>query len=149
MTDPTKKLREHSTLYMHMLQRHEYLRALCVRLLAAMEANASDDVRAFWNELDHGLLSHMEAEERYVLPAFMHIDADEARAIVREHGLIREMLLELGVAVDLHQIRYRRGIELVDLLLQHAEREEKLLYRWADEHLGPDIVQAVKQRTAA
>jgi len=149
MTDPTKELREHSTLYTYMLQSHEYLHVLCVRLLAAMEANASDDVRAFWSELDHGLLSHMEAEERHVLPVFVHVDADEARAILREHGLLRELLLELGVAVDLHQLRYGRGVELVGLLLRHAEREEQLLYRWADEHLGPDIVQAVKQRTAA
>src|SRR5579863_339909 len=91
--------RTHSTLYIYMTRSHDYLRNLLGRVLAAMESNAQDDVRELWNELDHGLLAHMEAEERYVLPVFAHVDHEEARALLREHGLLREQLLQLGIAV--------------------------------------------------
>ena len=128
---------------------HEQLRDQAERLLAAMQANARADVMTLWNELEHKLLNHMEGEERFVLPAFAHVDQGEATALLREHGLIRENLLELGIAVELHYLRYDRSQQFIDLLLRHAEREERLLYRWADDRLSPDVAQAVKARIAA
>ena len=137
-----------STLSAYMVHSHEQLRDHVTRLLTAMQANAQADVAALWRELENKLRSHMEAEERFVLPAFARVDRGEATALLRDHGLIREDLLELGIAVDLHYIRYERSQEFVDLLLRHAMREEHLLYRWAEE-LAPGIVQAVKARVAA
>jgi len=141
--------RTHSALYLYMTRSHAYLRELLDRVLAAMEANARDDVRTLWTELDHGLLAHMEAEERYVLPVFAHVDGDEARALLREHGLLREQLLELGIAVDLHYARYDRSQEFAELLGRHAGREEHLMYRWADDRLAPETVERVKRHVAA
>jgi hypothetical protein len=91
----------------------------------------------------------MEAEERFVLPLFAHIDLAEARELLRQHGRIREQLLELGIAVDLHYIRFERSQDFVQLLLAHADREERLLYRWADERLTPATIEAVKSRMVA
>src|ERR1051325_6658579 len=102
MSDPSLPPRKDSTLYAYMERSHEQLRDQVTRLLAAMQANARADVITLWNELEHKLLDHMEAEERFVLPTFAHIDYGEATALLREHGLIRENLLELGIAVDLH-----------------------------------------------
>ena len=149
MSNSSSLPRKDSTLYAYMLRSHEQVRAEVTRLLSAMQANARTDVITLWNELEHKLLDHMEAEERFVLPAFAHVDQGEAVALLREHGLIRENLLELGIAVDLHYIRYERSQELFDLLRGHAEREERLLYRWADDRLSPNIVEAVKARVAA
>jgi hemerythrin superfamily protein len=149
MSESSSFSRKDSTLHAYMMRSHEQLRDQVTRLLTAMQANARADVTTLWNELDHKLLDHMEAEERFVLPAFAHVDREEATGLLREHGLIRENLLELGVDVDLHCIRYERSQEFVDLLLRHAEREERLLYRWADDRLSPGIVQAVKERVAA
>ena len=149
MSNSSSLPRKDSTLCAYMLRSHEQLRAEVTRLLSAMEANARTDVVTLWNELEHKLLDHMEAEERFVLPAFAHVDRGEAVALLREHGLIRENLLELGIAVDLHCIRYERSEELFNLLLGHAAREERLLYRWADDRLSPSIVEAVKARVAA
>src|SRR5262245_15779164 len=140
--------RKESTLYAYMARSHEQLRDQVTRLLAAMQANARADVTTLWNELEHKLLDHMEAEERFVLPVFAHVDYPEAATLLRDHGLIRENLLELGIAVDLHYIRYERSHEFIDLLLRHAEREERLLYRWADDRLSPNVIQAVKERVA-
>ncbi|HEY4243212.1 MAG TPA: hemerythrin domain-containing protein [Kofleriaceae bacterium] len=129
--------RAHSPLYLYMTHSHDHLRTLLARLLAAMEAGARADVLGLWTQLDHDLLSHMEAEERFILPAFAHVDMTEARDLVREHGLIREELLELGVAVELHCVRCESGDAFADLLVRHAAREEQLMYRWADQRLSP------------
>ena len=140
--------RKDSTLYAYMVRSHEQLRDQAVHLLAAMQANARADVMTLWNELEHKLLSHMEAEERFVLPSFAHVDHGAAASLLRDHGLIREHLLELGIAVDLHCIRFEHSQDFIELLLRHADREERLLYRWADDRLSPDAIQAVKTRVA-
>jgi hemerythrin-like domain-containing protein len=149
MSDSPSPHRKDSTLHAYMTHNHEELREEAARLVAAMQANDRADVSTLWNELENKLLNHMEAEERFVLPSFAHVDRDGATALLRDHGLIRENLLELGIAVDLHYIRYDRSREFIELLLRHAEREERLLYRWADDHLSPGAVQAVKARAAA
>ena len=132
-----------------MVRSHQHLRDQVTRLLAALQADARADATALWNEFEHKLLDHMEAEERFVLPAFAHVDYGEAAAVLRDHGLIRESLLELGIAVDLHYIRFERSQSFIDLLFRHAEREESLLYRWADDRLSPGVIQAIKARVAA
>ena len=147
--DTATSTRDHPGIYLYLTRSHTYLRELLGRVLGAMEANAQDDVRTLWNELDHGLLSHMEAEERFVLPVFAHVDPDETRALLREHGLIREQLLELGIAVDLHSARYHSSHEFAALLDRHGGREETLLYRWADERLAPETIARVQTHMTA
>jgi hemerythrin-like domain-containing protein len=149
MSDLSSPPRKDSTLYAYMVHSHEQLRDQVTRLLAAMQANARADATTLWNELEHELLDHMEAEERFVLPAFARVDHGEATVLLRDHGLIRENLLDLGIAVDLHYIRYERSQQFIELLIRHAEREERLLYRWVDDRLSPGIVEAVKARVAA
>lgn len=140
--------RTEPTLYHLLTESHRHLEALFGRLLAALDANAPD-VREMWNELDHGLLAHMEAEERFVLPAFARVHREDAVALLREHGKIREQLLELGVAVDLHHIRVEQSRAFIEALRGHAERESKLLYRWTDEHLDPTLVERARRHLAA
>jgi hypothetical protein len=149
MAEPVLSSRTHSVLYTYMMHSHDCLRDLFVRLLAAMEVDATSDVCRLWTELDRGLTSHMDAEERHVLPAFAKVDRAEALALVREHGYIRELLFELGVAIDLHCLRYERSQEFIHLLLAHAGREEQLLYRWADQQLPDAVVEEVRQEIAA
>src|SRR5690242_10534301 len=100
-----------TTLYTYLTRSHDHLREVLERLLDAMRIDAPD-VRELWAELEHGLHSHMEAEERFVLPTFARVDSVEALALVREHGELREYLLELGVAVDLHYASFARAREL-------------------------------------
>jgi hemerythrin superfamily protein len=135
------------TLFTYMADHHARLDRLFDTLLDAMRAGAPD-LRDIWSELDRGLMAHMEAEERYVLPAFARVDRDEAMALLREHGKIREQLLELGVAIDLHVIRWPRSEEFVRMLRSHAAREENLLYRWADAQLDVHARDAARRHVA-
>ncbi|MCX5747123.1 MAG: hemerythrin domain-containing protein [Proteobacteria bacterium] len=123
---------------------HTRLETQFQSLLEAMAAGAPE-ARELWGALDHELLAHMEAEERYVLPAFAKVDHDEAKQLLREHGLLREQLLELGVAVDLHAIRFERSREFINRLRAHAAREDRLLYRWADLKLSADLATATRR----
>jgi hypothetical protein len=128
-------------LYTFMVRSHQHLDEVYAQLLGAMEADAPD-VCTIWTHFDHELLAHMEAEERFVLPAFARVDASEALTLLREHGSIREQLLEIGIAIDLHQARYARALELVERLRAHAGREDHLLYRWADQNLDTALLTA-------
>lgn len=123
-----------TTLFAYMARSHQYLADLYGELLDALQTDAPN-LCEVWAKFEHALLSHMEAEERFVLPSFAKVDPQEALALLREHGQFREQLLELGVAVDLHAIRYERSKELIERLQAHGAREDNLLYRWADEHL--------------
>ena len=134
-----------STLYTYMTRSHDYLRGLLDRVLDSMRVEAPD-LRALWTELEHGLLAHMEAEERFILPAFARVDGAEALALLREHGALREHLLELGVSIDLHCATFARSREFVDTLRRHAGREENLLYRWANDHLDQRFLEAIETR---
>jgi hypothetical protein len=130
-----------ASLYTYMIRSHQMLEELYLQVLDAMSIEAPT-LRELWTTLDRELRAHMEAEERFVLPAFARVDREEAVALLRDHGHVREQLLELGVAIDLHAIRYERSHELVERLRVHAAREERLLYRWADQHLGADAIEA-------
>jgi hypothetical protein len=136
--------RRSDTLLAFMTENHARLDRLYERLLDAIRADAPD-VRTWWSELDHGVLAHMEAEERFVLPAFAKVDRDEAVALLREHGQLRERLLELGIAIDLHLLRFERARDLIEALRAHAGREDRLLYRWADEQLDASLVEAARR----
>ncbi|MFT3698624.1 MAG: hemerythrin domain-containing protein [Kofleriaceae bacterium] len=145
----TAAQRHHSPLYLYMVRSHTYLRELLAQVIAAMEANERTNVDELWTKLDHGLLTHMEAEERFVLPVFAHVDPSEARELLREHGLLREELLELGIAVDLHCVRCDRSRDFADILMRHAAREEALLYRWAEQHLQPTLIDKIREHVGS
>ena len=136
-----------SSLYIQLTHQHEHLATLFDQLLAAMKLESAD-VAALWDEIEQGLLAHMESEERFILPAFARIDREEAVALLREHGAIREQLLELGIAIDLHCIRYERSREFIETLRRHAQREQKL-YRWADTRLSQGRSEALRDDLVA
>lgn len=134
-----------SSFYNYQLRLHRHHEDLLGRLVDAV-ACRSADARRIWDELEDSLRSHMEAEERYVLPSFARTDRDEALALVRDHNRIREQLLEIGIAIDLHEAG--PATRFVQLLRDHAAREDKLLYRWADRELDPKLAERVTAQAA-
>jgi len=121
---------------------HRFLEALFEDLVRAADGGDQANLHAVWVQLEHRLLAHFEAEERYILPAFGRTDTEEAVALIREHGKLREQILAIGIAVELHYARLTRLEEFIATLRAHAAREEKLLYRWAAERLDPELASA-------
>lgn len=89
-----------------------------------------------WDGLVERLEGHMKFEEASLLDGFAASSpdgqriADELRA---EHGRIRTLLFEMGVAIQLHELDRSAVAGLVDLLRAHAHREDLTLYPWAAE----------------
>lgn len=114
---------------------HARLDALFTELLDQFAEGNQHQMRAAWTDLDAGLTSHLDLEDRRILPLFAEVDSEEARALGAEHVRIRRLLAELGVGVDLHLVRLDSAREFIDSLRAHAQREDQLLYRWADREL--------------
>lgn len=121
----------HATLQAYMTRNREELRKHCAQLRTAMHADAHDDAQVLWNQLEQRLLHHMEAEARFLIPQLARIDLEAARALLADHGRIREHLLELGVESDLHCIREEKAQPFLDQVMRHADLEECLFRRWA------------------
>jgi hemerythrin superfamily protein len=105
------------------------------RLLAVVAANYREDMSRLWTDFDAGLLAHLEAEEKYLIPALSRVCERDARVVVQEHRHIRTRLTELGTAVDLHLVQLSSVRNFIDELRAHAKSEDRLLYQWADGHL--------------
>lgn len=115
---------------------HKRLEDLLTRLLAAVEANDREDLQTCWNEFESGLLAHLDAEEKHMIPALPRAREQDARRLLQEHRHIRGRLTELSMAVDVHLVRLDRIREFIDALRAHARDEDRLLYEWTDTHLG-------------
>ena len=111
---------------------HERLDQIFEQLLAALRADAREDVLRLWTLFDDGLCRHMALEEQYLLPELARDEPREAAVIAREHANMRSTLAELGVGIDLHQIPVDLVSEFIDQLRQHALREDAIAYRWSE-----------------
>lgn len=141
----TNAAHRESDFFVAMQASHRLLETLFEDLVRAAEDGDHAHLHAVWVQVEQRLLAHLEAEERFVLPAFARTDPDEAVALLREHGRIREQLLAIGIAVELHYARLTRVEEFIASLRAHAAREEKLVYRWAAELLDPELAAAASQ----
>ncbi len=114
-------------------QDHVELRLLLLRLSQDARDPSGSALRATWNELEPRLLVHLDAEEQYLLPLVEGSHPAQADCTRSEHAQIRRMLSELGVAIELHTAREPMINELIRTLDEHAEREDRTLYRFAGE----------------
>jgi len=127
---------------------HQELNQLFDALLDALQADARDDALRLWSAFDDGLCRHMALEEKELLPLLRQQDAREVDALLAEHDEIRAQLAELGVGVDLHEIRVQTVSDFIEQLRRHAAREDALAYRWAQANL-PAAQRDVMRRALA
>lgn len=116
-----------------LVQDHEALDALLVQLTEEAKDSDRPALQATWSEFEARLIAHINAEERFLLPL---IEADNPREVAqtrREHGEIRDLIAELGLAIELHTAREPDIRRLVDLLRAHAQHEEAAFYTVAGE----------------
>lgn len=120
----------------HFLGDHRRLELIFEQVLAAIAEDDREALALAWLDFEVGLLTHLKAEERYLIPSLLNSSPRDAQAIVTEHQHIRTRLADLGAAVDLHTLRLEAAKGFIDELRAHARREDALLYRWADESLA-------------
>jgi uncharacterized protein (TIGR02284 family) len=111
---------------------HQRLLKSLARLVDYTRASDQLLAREEWEEFEHDILLHMDAEEAHLLPPFGRENPDEATALLGEHGTIRRLLGNIGLAFDLHTLRAVQVAELRMVVEQHAKREANGLYVWAD-----------------
>jgi hemerythrin-like domain-containing protein len=116
---------------------HRELNQLFDALLDALQADAREDALRLWSAFDDGLSRHMALEEAHVFPLLRRHDEHEVEGLLREHDQIRATLAELGVGVDLHEIRVQTVSDFIEQLRRHASREAALAYRWVQQHVAP------------
>lgn len=112
---------------------HDELQGLLGQLRNAAETANEPTLVRVWGELESKLLTHLDAEEAYLLPPFEEAHPEEAQKIRDEHARIRKLVADLGVRAELHTLRLHTVEELVGELRQHANEEDRWFYQWADE----------------
>jgi hemerythrin len=115
-----------------LIEDHEALDRLLARLTMAFRSNDWKLASDTYADLERELSAHFRTEEELLFPEFCQTEPREAADLLDEHRAIRARVFELGVGIDLHQTRLAAIEELVTKLRRHAEREDALLYRWAD-----------------
>jgi hemerythrin-like domain-containing protein len=113
--------------------------------LAHQAATCSPALRSTFNDLEQRLMTHMELEEQYLLPLVQASHATEAERTRLEHDRIRQLISELGLAIELRTAREPQVKELIQVLREHADREDFTIYRLAGECAST----AVEHRLAA
>lgn len=144
MTEPAKRHEElqEAELFVFMRGSHQTIARMFEQMMTAVTANDRAEMVRLWPQIEAKVRSHLEAEERFVFPAFARAERDEALDLLREHATIRELLLELGIAIELHYLRLDPFQRFAMMLREHADREESLLYRWASERLDAKLASA-------
>lgn len=93
-------------------------------------------IESEWSAFQDALLSHLEAEEKHLIPALACDRPVEAQVLLDDHARIRVHLLQLGCDLDLHCLRAENVDAFVDALRTHAHREENIFYPWVDRQLA-------------
>jgi len=94
------------------------------------------DVEADWSAFQDALLGHLDAEEKYIIPA-LAVDRPAAASVLHdEHARIRVEILRLAFEFDLGCWGGEQVEQFVAMLRAHADREEHTFYPWTDRRPG-------------
>lgn len=132
-----------------MREDHRRLERVFEALLNYVHVDDRLAMQAAWRDFERGLSVHLDIEDEHMLPLLDRENPEEAAGIRRDHGIIRSMLVELGVRLDIHLLREETVESFIGLLRAHAAREEALLYRLADSALGDEPKGSILERLAA
>lgn len=119
-------------------QHYREIEETCLAVLGAGLADDPRDLVQCWSAVEHQLVDHMMAEERFLLPSYQRTDPETAQALRDQHARLRDRASEIGIAIQLHTIRCEQLEDFVAELRAHARDEEASLYRWADRQLAQE-----------
>lgn len=114
---------------------HRSLQAIGHRVLVAAHCDDPLALHTAYRDFEHQVCEHMAAEEELILPAFSTAKPEEAAAIRADHAVLRARLERVAMAIELHEVRLALVRELLEALDEHARREDRTMYPWAQVHL--------------
>lgn len=133
-----------------LLQDHAELELMFTEVVDAAEAGVDHRTMcALWASFEQTLLDHLDAEERYLLPALEPDHPAEVAALRWEHEEIRMALDRLDVAVQLHEVREQAVVDFIAKMRAHAAREGEGAYRWAEQALSAQQRRGLLERSRA
>lgn len=130
-------------------EHHRSLRRTGEDLIARCHEDDCRTIVLEYRVFERQLLEHMRAEEDLVLPEFAKVDPEEAAAIVNTHQILRKQLERTGFDVELHAVRLESIRTLLAALDEHAKREDRKMYPWAQMHLPVKARDAIGERMFA
>jgi iron-sulfur cluster repair protein YtfE (RIC family) len=89
------------------------------------------DLDEAWSSFASDLCDHLAFEERAVFPVCAEQDKECRRLVAKltaEHDTIRELLDEIGVSIQTHEVRAYTIAALVQVLREHAALENARIY---------------------
>ena len=98
------------------------------------------DLDAEWAAFSTDIEAHLAFEETVLFPAFAKQSAECSALVKRlalEHAVIRELIEEIAIAIQLHQVRAWTIELLVELMREHAAVENERIYPWAELEARP------------
>lgn len=114
-----------------MMADHGQLAVLFSDTVAAFRTGDRDEATAMFARFEKMLERHLTVEDEVMLPLLRQSDPGEAEVLAADHAKFRAWLLEAGVGVDLHLTRDTTVAAFAALLAEHAQREDRLMYRLA------------------
>jgi len=117
------------------LEDHDRHTEILERMRVALGQHDDDAASMLWGELCGALLTHLEAEETFLLPELLRGHERDARVLLQEHRHIRTRLNEIGRAVDARTVGTDALRDLADELAAHERHESHALYAWVDAHV--------------
>jgi hypothetical protein len=119
----------------HFLADHQSDETLLESLLAALAANDHPNASRIWKAFETGLVVHLEAEEKLLMPGLLVARERDTRVLIQEHRHIRARVTGLGNGWVLGVMSPSTLRDFMDEMRAHAKTEDRLLYQWADVHL--------------
>ena len=114
----------------HLRADHEAFETLAASILHTIITGEQADIAQAVTTLQTSIGTHLDGEERDLLPRYAEHDPADAARLLEEHATIRRKLADLDVTTDLHLIRADGMRALLESLRAHAARENAGLYAW-------------------
>ena len=135
-----------SGLYAALMFHHARLEASGRHVLSTLHLEGRHGARTCFAQFKRELDAHLEAEEKWVLPAYGRIRPQAKEVICREHEQIRSVADRFARSLDTPPADEPALHQLLELLGLHCRREEPELYRWAETAIGePDSLAVIQK----
>ena len=118
-----------------LLADHRRFEGILERVAVACEANDWGRIQSLWSNFESSLLAHLDAEEKFLIPALIRSRQRDARTILAEHRHIRLRVAELRTGVALQTVRADAARAFVEELRAHS-RHEDLVYESTESQLS-------------